>query len=110
MQKTPHPTRCACCGPGLIELAVTLLTLWAFAAHLARSRKATALGIAYLYVVGGLLGALLSVNLSTDMPATGAPAAVCALIGARACAHPFGCAPPGAHVLKRPMQDNMGWA
>ncbi len=55
--------------------------MWAFTTHLARARKASALGVAYLYIAGGLLGALLSVNLSTALPATGAPAAVCALIG-----------------------------
>ena len=44
----------------------------------------TAAGLAYLYVGGGVVGALASANLSTAMPATGAPAAVCALIGARA--------------------------
>ena len=73
---------------GVIQLVGSLLSLWTFTSHLARARKASAIGIAYLYIAGGLLGALLSVNLSTALPATGAPAAVCALIG-----EPHACQP-----------------
>ena len=67
----------------MVELAATLVCLWTFALHLSATRKLTAAGLAYLYLGGGLVGALVSANLSTAMPATGAPAAVCALIGAR---------------------------
>ena len=71
---------------GAIQLGLTVILLWTFGLHIARALRRPALGVLLLYVVSGLVGALVSANLSTHYAATGAPAAVCGLIGA----------PPGA--------------
>lgn len=49
--------------------------------HVSRALRFSTIGIAALYVVPGVVGALVSVNLSTSVPSVGAPAAVCGLIG-----------------------------
>ncbi|CAL8467415.1 g6953 [Coccomyxa elongata] len=67
---------------GAIELVLTVMTLWTFGMHVSRALRFSTIGIAALYVVPGVVGALVSVNLSTSVPSVGAPAAVCGLIGA----------------------------
>ena len=67
---------------GIIELVLTVMTLWAFGLHVSRALRFSAVSIAALYVLPGLVGALISVNLSTELSSVGAPAAVCGLIGA----------------------------
>lgn len=58
------------------------MTLWAFGVHVSRALRFSAVSVAALYILPGIVGALVSVNLSTDVPSVGAPAAVCGLIGA----------------------------
>ena len=67
---------------GAIQLGLTVILLWTFGLHLARALRHPALGVFLLYVASGLVGSLASANLSTHYTATGAPAAVCGLIGA----------------------------
>ena len=67
---------------GAIQLGLTIILLWTFGLHIARALRRPALGVFLLYVVSGLVGSLVSSNLSTHNAATGAPAAVCGLIGA----------------------------
>lgn len=74
---------------GAIELVLTVMTLWTFGMHLSRALRFSTIGIAALYVVPGVVGALVSVNLSTGVPSVGAPAAVCGLIGESA--SPYMC-------------------
>ena len=71
---------------GAIQLGMTIILLWTFGLHIARALRRPALGVLLLYLVSGLVGSLVSANLSTHYTASGAPAAVCGLIGA----------PPGA--------------
>ncbi|EIE24426.1 U-box-domain-containing protein [Coccomyxa subellipsoidea C-169] len=67
---------------GIIELVLAVMTLWAFGVHVSRALRFSAVSVAALYILPGIVGALVSVNLSTDVPSVGAPAAVCGLIGA----------------------------
>ena len=66
---------------GAIQLGLTIILLWTFGLHISRALRRPALGVFSLYVVPGLVGSLVSANLSTQYTATGAPAAVCGLIG-----------------------------
>ena len=70
-----------CSVAGVIELLLTIMTLWTFGVHMARALKCSVIGVAVLYLVPGVVGALVSVNFATVLPSAGAPAAVCGLVG-----------------------------
>lgn len=58
-----------------------MISLWTFGLHIGRALRFPALGVAFMYIIPGLVGALSSANLSTHYTATLAPAAVGGLIG-----------------------------
>ena len=85
--RNTYVTATECVHAGAIELVLTVMTLWTFGMHMSRALRFPTIGIAALYVVPGVVGALVSVNLSTTVPSVGAPAAACGLIGESASSH-----------------------